>query len=32
VVSGGGDVFGVRVSIATPPPPDTTGVYVFSKR
>ena len=27
-----GDVFGVRVSIATPPPPDTTGVYVFSKR
>jgi iron complex transport system ATP-binding protein len=27
-----GDVFGVTVSIATPPPPDTTGVYMFSKR
>ena len=27
-----GDVFGVAVSIATPPPPDTNAVYVFSKR
>jgi iron complex transport system ATP-binding protein len=27
-----GDVFGVSVSIATPPPPDTSSVYVFSKR
>jgi iron complex transport system ATP-binding protein len=27
-----GDVFGVAVAIATPPPPDTGGVYVFSKR
>ena len=27
-----GDVFGVTVSIATPPPPDTSAVYVFSKR
>ena len=27
-----GDVFGVTVSIATPPPPDTGAVYVFSKR
>jgi iron complex transport system ATP-binding protein len=27
-----GDVFGVSVSIATPPPPDTGAVYVFSKR
>ena len=27
-----GDVFGVAVTIATPPPPDTGAVYVFSKR
>jgi iron complex transport system ATP-binding protein len=27
-----GDVFGVEVSIATPPLPDTSSVYVFSKR
>jgi iron complex transport system ATP-binding protein len=27
-----GDVFGVAVAIATPPPPDTGAVYVFSKR
>jgi iron complex transport system ATP-binding protein len=27
-----GDVFGVAVTIATPPPPDTSAVYVFSKR
>jgi iron complex transport system ATP-binding protein len=27
-----GDVFGVAVSIATPAPPDTGEVYVFSKR
>jgi hypothetical protein len=27
-----GEVFGVTVSIATPPPPDTGAVYVFSKR
>jgi iron complex transport system ATP-binding protein len=27
-----GDVFEVAVSIATPPPPDTRSVYVFSKR
>jgi iron complex transport system ATP-binding protein len=27
-----GDVFGVTVSIATPPPPDTSAVYLFSKR
>ncbi|MEO5819485.1 MAG: ABC transporter ATP-binding protein [Vicinamibacteraceae bacterium] len=27
-----GEVFGVTVSIATPPPPDTSSVYVFSKR
>jgi len=27
-----GDVFGVTVAIATPPPPDTSAVYVFSKR
>lgn len=27
-----GEVFGVTVSIAIPPPPDTNGVYVFSKR
>ena len=27
-----GNVFGVRVSIATPPPPDTGSVYVFSRR
>ena len=27
-----GEVFGVTVSIATPPPPDTGTVYVFSKQ
>ena len=27
-----GDVFGVAVSLATPPPPETGAVYVFSKR
>jgi cobalamin transport system ATP-binding protein len=27
-----GDVFGVTVAIATSPPPDTSAVYVFSKR
>ena len=27
-----GEVFGVTVSIATPPPPDTGSVYVFSRR
>ncbi len=27
-----GDVFGVTVSIATPPSPDTTALYLFSKR
>ena len=27
-----GEVFGVSVTIATPPPPDTSTVYVFSKQ